>query len=62
MALFGSGVWGFAVIVGPLLLAAAIIWAMLNNRQTRAGERRTEEATSELYKEQDAADKAAGEQ
>ena len=62
MALFGSGIWGVVVIVGPILLAAAIIWAMLNNRQSRSAERRTEAATSDLYKEQDAKDKATGDQ
>ncbi len=62
MALFGSGLWGILVIVGPILLAAAIAWAALNNRQSKAAERRTEEATHDLYKEQDAADKAAGDQ
>ena len=62
MALFGSGLWGVVVIVGPILLAAAVIWAIFNNRQSRAGERRTEAATNKLYKEQDAEDKANGDQ
>ena len=60
--IFGSGIWGIVIIVGPLLLAAALAWAVLNNRQSRRGEARTEAATRELYREQDAADKAAGEQ
>ena len=58
MALFGSGIWGIVVIVGPLLLAIAIAWAALNNRQSRKGQRRTEEATRDLYKREDADNKA----
>ena len=56
----GSNFWGVLVIVGPILLVAAIAWAALNNRQSRRGERRTEEATRDLYREQDADDKLRG--
>ena len=45
-------------IIGALLLGAVIAWAALNNRQSRRGEQRTEDATRQLYKDQDAADKA----
>ena len=45
-------------IIGAALLAAAIAWAMLNNRQSKGEHRRTEEATRDLYREQDRADKA----
>lgn len=58
VALFGSGIWGILVIVGPLLLLGAIAWAALNNRQSRRGEQRTEDATRALYREQDRADKS----
>lgn len=44
-------------ILGALVLAAAIGWAMMNNRQSRRGEQRTEDATRNLYREQDRADK-----
>lgn len=37
--------------IGAVILAAAIGWAMLNNRQSRAGLERTEEATRDLYKD-----------
>ncbi|WP_174278691.1 hypothetical protein [Sphingomonas bacterium] len=60
MALFGSGIWGVLVIVGPILLAAAIAWAALNNRQSKRAERRTEDATRELYQAEDAKNKEAG--
>ena len=44
----GSG-YGLMVILGPIVLAVAIIWAMRNNRRSRTAERRTEEATREVY-------------
>jgi hypothetical protein len=48
-----SGIWGIVTIVGPILLAGAIIWAMLNNRGTKREVERTEEATKRLYDEPD---------
>lgn len=60
MALFGSGIWGIVVVVGPILLAIAIIWAALNNRQSKKAERRTEDATRNLYQSEDAQNKEAG--
>lgn len=53
MALFGSGIWGILVIVGPIVLAAAIAWAMLRNRQSKQGLQRTERATHDLYQRED---------
>src|SRR3546814_19787230 len=35
--------WGFMTILGPILLAALLAWAMLNNRRSRAEKQRTEE-------------------
>ena len=55
--IFGSSIWGFVVVIGPILLAAAIGWAMLHNRQSRRQFRRTEQATRDLYREEDAANK-----
>ena len=60
MALFGSGIWGIVVVVGPILLALAIAWAALNNRQSRKAERRTEDATRDLYRAEDAQNKDGG--
>jgi hypothetical protein len=48
--------WGIINIVGPLLLAVVILWALLKNRKSTPAEiERTEEATRELYKKEDAA-------
>lgn len=60
MALFGSGIWGWLVILGPIALAAAIAWAALNNRQSKKAERRTEQATHDLYQAEDEKNKEAG--
>jgi hypothetical protein len=54
-----ESVYGILIVVGPLVLAAALIWAMLNNRTSRRQEQATEEATARRYDEQDAADKGA---
>ena len=54
----GSIAWEILVVVGPLLLIGAIVWATLHNRQSRRGLERTEQATRDLYKTQDAADKS----
>ena len=56
----GSSLWGLLTVVGPILLAAVVLWAVLNNRRSRGEKRRTEEATRNLYKEVDRTDKAAG--
>ena len=52
----GGGSWGIITIVGPLLLAVVLAWALLRNRKSRPADiERTERATRELYKEEDAA-------
>ncbi|RYD58849.1 MAG: hypothetical protein EOP60_02785 [Sphingomonadales bacterium] len=48
---------GLMVIVGPILLAAAIIWAMLHNRGSKRDVQRTEDATREMYDAQDIDDR-----
>jgi hypothetical protein len=55
---FSSPLQGILVILGPILLAAAIAWAMLRNRGSRADIERTEAATRERYEQQDREDKA----
>ena len=49
-----EGFWGFAIIGGPILLAVALLWAITHNRQSKGQERRTENATKELYAKEDA--------
>ncbi len=54
-----EGVWGIVTIIGPIILGAAIIFAIVNNRKRSASDiRRTEAATRELYAQSDREDKA----
>jgi len=44
--------WGVMTIVGPLLLAAVLLWAVLRNRKTRRGDvGRSERGTRDVYDE-----------
>ena len=45
------------VIVGPILLALAIAWAIFHNKGSKADIQRTEDATREMYDAQDIDDK-----
>jgi hypothetical protein len=54
----GGFSWGLQTIVGGFLLFAVLLWAVLKNRKSTPEEvDRTEAATRELYKEEDAAHK-----
>lgn len=53
-----SSMQGLMVIVGPILLAIAIAWAIFNNRGSRREVRHTEDATRRMYDQQDRDDKA----
>lgn len=50
--------WSVMTVVGPLLFALVLLWAMAHNRRSRAERRRTEAATRERRAEEDAAQKA----
>lgn len=54
----GDGLWSFVVIAGPIILVAALLFAIMRNRRSHRDEARTEEATRALYKEQSAEDRA----
>jgi hypothetical protein len=56
----GSSLWSMLVVIGPILLAVILLWAVISNRRSRADEQRTEDATRELYERTDRDDKAAG--
>lgn len=53
-----GGWWSLMTILGPIVLAVAIAWAILNNRRSKAADERTEAATRQMYAEQNADDKA----
>ncbi|WP_188053950.1 MULTISPECIES: hypothetical protein [unclassified Sphingosinithalassobacter] len=48
--------WALLTILGPIVLAAAIIWAILHNRSSRRQRERTEDATHRMYDEQNRED------
>ena len=54
----GGGLWGIITILGPIVLAAVLLWAILNNRTSKAEKRRTEEATKRMHEEQNDEDVA----
>lgn len=45
--------WSLLTIVGVVVLAAAILWAMLRNRSSARGIDESERATRRLYEEED---------
>ncbi len=47
--------WTLMTILGPILFAIVLLWAIANNRSSRAEKRRTEEATRQRRKEEEAA-------
>ena len=51
-----ESLYGVMNIVGPIILLAALAWAILRNRRTPAEEARTEEATRRNYDRQNAQD------
>lgn len=53
-----SSLQGLMVIVGPIVLFAVLLWAVLNNRTSRAQKERTEEATRRVRDEQNREDVA----
>ena len=54
-----GGLWGFGVVlIGGFFLGGVIIWSILQNRKSSPKDiDRTEHATHDMYKAQDAADK-----
>jgi FtsZ-interacting cell division protein ZipA len=53
-----GGLWGIMTIVGPIVLAAILLWAILNNRTSKAQKDRTEAATKRVRDEQNREDVA----
>ena len=53
----GGSSWSLLTVVGPILLAVALLWALLRNRKKNspADIERTERATHDLYDAEQAA-------
>ena len=53
---FGAVNWSLLTILGPILIVVVVLFAILKNHKSKRSEiDRTEAATRELYKEEDAA-------
>lgn len=52
----GGGLWSLMVIIGPIVLLAVLLWAILNNRRSKRDIQRTEDATHDLYDAQNEED------
>ena len=48
-----GGNWAILNIVGPLLLAAVLLWVLPRNRKSRRSDTDTEQATRDLYREEE---------
>jgi hypothetical protein len=46
--------WGLQTIIGATILAAVLLWALIRNRRSRSNIDRTEQATRDLYKREEA--------
>lgn len=54
--------WVLINIIGPLVLAAVLLWALLRNRRAGPAEiERTEQATRDLYREENQAHRGGAE-
>ena len=51
----GGFQWTLMTVVGAILLAAVIAWAMLRNRTSRAQDEQSERATRRVYEEEEKA-------
>ena len=47
--------WTIIIIVGPLLMVIVFAYAMMKNRKSKVSVERTEQATRDLYRQEDAA-------
>lgn len=56
--MLGDSLWTIVVVLGFVVLGAAILFAKLRGKQTSREERRTEDATRQMYAEQAAEDDA----
>lgn len=54
----GGSLWGVMTIVGPIVLGIVLIWAIVNNRTSKAEKQRTEDATRRMHEEQNREDAA----
>ena len=44
--------WNLVTLLGPIVLLAVIIWAVMRNKKSRIDQRTTEEGTRRVYEEE----------
>ncbi|WP_294174239.1 hypothetical protein [uncultured Sphingomonas sp.] len=44
--------WNLVTLLGPIVLLAVIIWAVIRNKKSRVDQRTTEEGTRRVYEEE----------
>jgi hypothetical protein len=52
--------WTLLTIIGPALLAVAILWALLRNRRSRRTDQIAEEGTRRVYEQEEAERRRGG--
>jgi predicted MFS family arabinose efflux permease len=52
--------WTLLTIVGPALLAVAILWALLRNKRSRRTDDIAEEGTRRVYEQEEAERRSGG--
>jgi len=56
---FGGANWALITIIGPLVLAVVLAWAIVRNRRGRAEDARSEREVSEAYDREEKARREA---
>ena len=49
--MLGDSLWAIVVVLGFAILAGALLFAKVRNKRSAAEERRTEQATHDLYRD-----------
>lgn len=52
---FGGFNWTVLTIIGPIVLVVVIAWALMRNRREGPADRDTEDATRQVYEEEEKA-------
>lgn len=55
--MLGDSLWAIVVVLGFVILAGALLFAKAKNKRSPEAERRTEQATRDLYQERSAEDR-----
>lgn len=51
-------IYSLMIVLGPIVLGAVLLWAVVTNRRSRRQEQHSETATRRMYDQQDRDDKS----